>query len=147
MLIVTTENIPFFNIIENKGIISSNQVFGTNLYSEAIASFSDVFGGTSGTYRNQLDNLFSDAKNQLAYKAYEIGANAIVGFKINLDEISGKGRSMFMITCIGTAVIIRPNLFEKYEKLQKIKTFLNDGIISTEQYEAEKYEIEQCYRY
>ena len=32
-----------------------------------------------------------------------IGCNAIIGFKIDFDEISGKGVSMFMVNAVGTA--------------------------------------------
>lgn len=147
MLIVTTHNIPFFTIIENKGVINSNQVLGANFFSEFVAGFNDVFGGTSGAYRNKLDILFEDIKAQLSVKASEIGANAIIGLKIDFDEISGKGKSMFMVTCIGTAVVVKPNLVEKYEKLHKIKTFLDDKIITFEQYEEELMNIERCYNF
>lgn len=40
-------------------------------------------------------------------KASNMGANAILGLKIDFVEISGKGKSMFMISAIGTAVIIK----------------------------------------
>lgn len=145
MLIVTTHNIPGFSITDNLGIIATNQVVGANVISDFIASFSDFFGGTSGAYRNKLDQLFQYAKKQLSEKALSMGANAILGFKIEYDEISGKGKSMFMVTCIGTAVIIAPNFYEKFEKLHSLKNFLKEGIISNEEYEMEKITIDKMY--
>lgn len=70
-----------------------------------------------------------------------------MGLKIDFDEILGKGKSMFMVTCIGTAVVVKPNLVEKYEKLHKIKTFLDDEIITIELYEEERMNIERCYNF
>ncbi|WP_369436738.1 heavy metal-binding domain-containing protein [Vibrio jasicida] len=32
--------------------------------------------------------------------------NAIVGVSIDVDEVSGGGKSMFMVTAVGTAVIV-----------------------------------------
>ncbi|RZJ88067.1 MAG: heavy metal-binding domain-containing protein, partial [Chryseobacterium sp.] len=66
-------------------------VAGTNLFSDFFDSFSDVFGGRSNTYRNQLRNLYADSVEQLKVTAFEIGANAIVGLHVDLDEVSGKG--------------------------------------------------------
>ena len=42
-------------------------------------------------------------------KAIRIGANAIVGFKVDFDEISGKDKSMFMVSASGTACKIEYN--------------------------------------
>jgi hypothetical protein len=34
-------------------------------------------------------------------------ANAIIGLKVDFDEISGKGKSMFMMSALGTAVYVK----------------------------------------
>src|SRR3546814_9582215 len=65
------------------------------------------------------------AIERVKYAAYEIGANCIVGLSIDMDEISGKGKSMFMLTAIGTAVIIEKEVGEKVlpksdEKLENV---------------------------
>ena len=33
-------------------------------------------------------------------------ADAVIGFSVNIDELSGKGRQSFMITVIGTLVLL-----------------------------------------
>jgi uncharacterized protein YbjQ (UPF0145 family) len=76
------------------------------LFSDIFASFSDLFGGRSQTYQNHLTSLYNEAIENIKFAAYEIGANCIVGLSIDMDEISGKGKSMIMLTAIGTAVII-----------------------------------------
>lgn len=75
--------------------------------SHFFASISDIFGGQSRSYQRQLNNLRKFALDSLLEKAKEKGANAILGISIDSDEISGAGKSMFMISVTGTAVKIR----------------------------------------
>lgn len=106
ILVTTTSTVDGFNIKQYLRPISSHVVAGTNFFSDFFASFTDVFGGRSGTYQNQLVSLYNESIERLREAAFEIGANSIVGLKVDMDEISGKGKSMFMVTAVGTAVLI-----------------------------------------
>ena len=106
ILVTTTEKIDGIVIIQYLKPISAHIVTGTGFFSDFAASFSDVFGGRSQSYQKQLSSIYNEAIETLKRTAYENGANCIVGLKVDLDEISGKGKSMFMITAVGTAVII-----------------------------------------
>lgn len=77
---------------------------GTGFISDWFASWSDVFGGRSGTYQKQLRSLSDEAIAAVRAKAYELSANWIVGLTVDMDEISGQGKQMFMVTAMGTAV-------------------------------------------
>lgn len=99
----TLENIVIEQYIET---ISTNVVIGANFFSDFKASFTDLFGGFSDSYQNKLEELYNVAIKNLQYKAGYIGANAIVGLKVDFDEISGKDKSMFMVSAVGTAVKI-----------------------------------------
>lgn len=81
----------------------ANVVLGTNFFSDFAASFTDTFGGTSDTYQGKLDKIYNEVIEKLSKKTLAIGCNAIIGFKIDFDEISGKGVSMFMVNAVGTA--------------------------------------------
>ncbi|MBL7723775.1 MAG: YbjQ family protein [Chitinophagaceae bacterium] len=116
ILVITTSPPADIKIKHYLRPVSAHLVAGTNLFSDFFASFSDVFGGRSESYQKQLTALYSEAIEKLKSSAYEIGANCIIGLHIDLDEISGKGKSMFMLTAMGTAVII--------EKEQSIKNSL-----------------------
>lgn len=105
VFVTTTDSIENAKIIDYKGLVSSNIVAGTGFLSDLTASFSDFFGGRSGTYRRQMENIYSEALDEISDKAIRKGANAVVGFRIDFDNISGKGMSMFMIAITGTAVI------------------------------------------
>lgn len=107
VLITTTNCIEDAKITKYLGIITSNVVIGTDIISEFIASFSDFFGGKSGTYRRQLQRLYNYAIDDITEIAIKKGANGVIGLHIDFDEISGKGKSMFMVSVVGTAVCLR----------------------------------------
>ena len=103
LFITTTNNVDNGKAVEYYGVVSSHIVAGTGFLSDFAASVSDIFGGRSGSYRRQLESLYDEALDELSDKAHLLGANSILGLKIDMDNISGKGMSMFMITAVGTA--------------------------------------------
>lgn len=109
ILVVTTSTIEGRKIKNHLKPVTAHIVAGTNLFSDIFASFSDVFGGRSASYQKQLTSLYNEAIYKIKLAAHELGANCVVGLSIDMDEISGKNKSMFMLTAIGTAVIIEEN--------------------------------------
>ncbi|RAP74373.1 hypothetical protein DL346_20030 [Paenibacillus montanisoli] len=73
---------------------------------DLFADFTDFFGGRSASYQNQLKSIYDEVLDQLTDEAIKVGANAIVGISLDHDEISGKGKQMFMVTATGTAAYI-----------------------------------------
>ncbi|MCR4659210.1 MAG: YbjQ family protein [Bacteroidales bacterium] len=115
MLITTTNTIEGIPIVEYKSVITANIVMGVNFLKEFVASFSDFFGGTSGKYRKEMDRAYNLAMEMLEDKAIALKANAVVGAKVDYDEISGGGKSMLMVSISGTAVVIQaPSKGEKH---------------------------------
>ncbi len=102
----TTNKVDNGKVIEYYGVVSAHIVAGTGFLSDLSASLSDFFGGRSGSYQRQLESLYDDALDELSNKAKILGANGILGLTIDMDNISGKGMSMFMITAVGTAAKI-----------------------------------------
>jgi len=104
ILTTTTNNIEGWSIKEYYQPISSNIVIGANIFSDFSASITDFFGGRSSSYENKLQAIYKQATEKLKASAKSIGANSIIGFSIDVDEISGGGKQMFMITAFGTPV-------------------------------------------
>jgi len=104
VIVTTTPSIDGWEIESYLSPISSHIVAGTGFFSDFAASFSDVFGGRSQTYQRQLSAINNEVIESLKNKATRLGANVIVGLHIDHDEISGKGKQMFMVTAYGTAV-------------------------------------------
>lgn len=106
--VVTTGAIDGWSITDYRGLVSSQIVTGTGFFSDFAASFSDFFGGHSGSYGKQLRSLQDEVVNQLAERAFRMGANWVIGTRIDFDEISGKNMQMFMVSAQGTAVAASP---------------------------------------
>lgn len=104
-VITTTGNIEFGTIVRYIDVVCANIVIGANVFSDFMASFTDFFGGNSKIYQNKMDNMYNEVMIEIKNKAKNIGANAIIGLKIDFDEISGKDKSMFMISASGTACV------------------------------------------
>ena len=146
LIITTTNNVENYVVDKYLGVVTTNLVIGTNIFSDLVASLSDFFGGMSGTYRKQMDTLYERARDQISFEAKQKGANAILGYRIDFDEISGQGKSMFMISVSGTAVKLsnKPKEVKKsyrydiYQKLFNLKQFKDAGVITDEQYNTEK---------
>lgn len=111
----TTPIIDGMPIEKYFGIVTANQVAGTGFFTDLTASFSDLFGGNSGAYRESMNNLCKDVTECLKEKAAELGANAIIGVSIDYDSISAKSMSMFMVSIQGTAVRISNSTAEIHE--------------------------------
>lgn len=105
VLVTTTPG--FDGVIIKKYLkpITSHVVFGMNLFKDFVTGVTDLFGGNSETYEKTLESINEEVIRKLQEKAYSIGANCVVGFKIDNDEISAKGKSMLMVSAVGTAVI------------------------------------------
>ena len=114
MIITTTSTLQGWEIEEYLGPISSHVVAGTNIFSDTLADLSDIFGGRSESYQKQLTSIHEESIHLLEKKAKSLNANCILGLRIDHDEISGKGKSMFMVTSVGTAVKIR--VIEGYKR-------------------------------
>ena len=127
ILVITTSSAEGLKIKKHLKPVSAHIVAGTNLFSDFLGGLTDVFGGRSSSYQKQLSSLYNEAIDRIKYNTHEIGGNCVIGLNIDMDEISGKGKSMFMLTAIGTAVII-----EKDEKLNSLSNtnekFENVGV-------------------
>ena len=157
ILVITTSATDGLKIKKHLKPVSAHVVAGTNLFSDFLGGFSDVFGGRSNSYQKQLTSLYNEAIERIKYNAHEIGANCVIGLSIDMDEISGKGKSMFMLTAIGTAVVIekdeKPKIaiptnekfenvgIERINNLKQRKNILNKAIKETLAYDDETWEF------
>ena len=106
-IITSTNNIEDCPIERYIDTICTNIVVGTNVFSDIAASFTDFFGGFSETYKSKLELIYSKATKELKNKAKHLGANAIIGFRIDYGEVSGGGKSMLMVSVSGTACLVK----------------------------------------
>ena len=128
ILVITTSPVEGLKIQKYLKPVSAHIVAGTNIFNDFLGGLTDVFGGRSHTYQKQLTSLYNEAIERIKVAAYEIGANCIVGLRIDMDEISGKGKSMFMLTAIGTAVILEKEIIVKSTPQKIVEKFENVAV-------------------
>lgn len=104
MIITTTPSIEGKEIREYRGIVFGEVVSGVNFVKDFAASLSDMFGGRSSTYEDELVNARTKALAEMEVRAVQLGANAVVGVDIDY-EVLGSRNGMLMVTVSGTAVI------------------------------------------
>lgn len=104
MLISTTATLEGKNIKEYRGVVFGEVINGVNFMRDFSASITNIVGGRSAEYEEELINTRADALNEMIRRAEKIGANAIVGVKVDYETI-GQG-SMIAVIASGTAVVI-----------------------------------------
>ena len=129
MIVTTTSTIPNEEIKSIISVVHNRVVLGTNLFSDISASFSDFFGGNNSAYEKRLAEITDDVIEGLTKKALKLRADALIDLKIDVDEINGKNKSMFMVTAIATAVLF------KNDNTKKIGT-MSSEVISFEDINA-----------
>lgn len=103
MLISTTETFDGHTIKEYKGLVFGEVINGANFIKDFSASITNFIGGRSGVYENEIINARTNALNEMSLRAQNMGANAIVGVRVDTETIAN---SMIMVTASGTAVVI-----------------------------------------
>ena len=103
MITTTTPTIEGRRITEYKGIVFGEVVSGVNFVKDIAASFSNFFGGRSGSYEEELIQARQNAIAEMEQRAASMGANAVVGVDIDY-EVLGADNGMLMVTASGTAV-------------------------------------------
>lgn len=105
MIISTTSELNGKNIKEYRGIVFGEVINGVNFMSDYTAGIADFIGGRASKYEEELIQTRADAINEMIKRAEKIGANAIIGVKVDYETV-GKTNSMMMVIASGTAVLI-----------------------------------------
>ena len=100
--ITTTSSFEGNEIIEYLEPVTAHVVVGMNFFKDIFTGLSDFFGGNSKTYQDTLTSINEEVLSELKRKAYFLGGNCVLSLKIDNDEISSKGKSMMMVTALGT---------------------------------------------
>ena len=103
MIITTTSTVDGKTIKEYRGVVFGEVVNGISYYKDFAAGFTATLGGRSKEYEQELVLTRADAINEMISRANQIGANAIVGVKVDYETIA---QNMLMIVASGTAVVL-----------------------------------------
>jgi len=104
--IFTTPILDGIKIKEYKGFVIARNVRAVNIIRDFFTSFRDIFGGRSESYQEVMRMMQEDVIAEAKAEATRLGANAIIGFNLDYDNIGSKNKSLLMASAKGTAVVI-----------------------------------------
>ncbi len=103
MIITTTQSIEGRPITSYKGIVVGEAIMGANVFRDVFASITDIVGGRSGAYEQELQKARETAIAELEDRARAMGADAVVGVDLDYEVV---GQSMLMVLVSGTGVTL-----------------------------------------
>ena len=105
MIKTTTPTIEGYVIEEYKEVVYGEVVAGINFIKDFKASLTNVFGGRSTSYEDELIMARTKAINEMEKRASQLGANAIVGIDLDFETLGNGGNNMLIAVATGTAVV------------------------------------------
>ncbi|PID37519.1 MAG: hypothetical protein CR993_00090 [Rhodobacterales bacterium] len=102
MISTTTPSVEGHQITRYHGIVVGEAILGANVFRDMFAAITDIVGGRSGAYEQELGKARNVALRELEERAREMGANAVVGVDLDYEVIN----NMLMVSASGTAVTI-----------------------------------------
>ena len=87
MIITTTPTIEGHPIEEYLGIVTGEAILGAHIGRDILASFTDIVGGRSREYEEEVRKARAIALEEMASEATSKGGNAVVGVDIDYEVI------------------------------------------------------------
>ncbi|MBF2000341.1 MAG: YbjQ family protein [Synechococcales cyanobacterium C42_A2020_086] len=108
MILTTTDTIQGAVVESYLGVVTAEVVYGTNVLRDFFAAMRDFWGGRTGSYERVFERGQQDALAELEQRANRLGANAVIGIKVDTGTISiDQSGALLLITATGTAVRLR----------------------------------------
>lgn len=103
MIVTTTPSIEGKRITNYLGVVTGEAIMGANIVRDLFASITDIVGGRSAAYEQELNRARQIAFQEMQQNASMLGATAVVGVDLDYEVIRD---GMLMVTASGTAVTI-----------------------------------------
>jgi len=101
MIVTTTPTIQGKEIRDYIGIVTGEAIMGANVFKDFFASITDIVGGRSAAYEQELQKARRIAIDEMIAEAQGMGGNAVVGIDLDYEIIRD---GMLMVAVSGTAV-------------------------------------------
>ncbi|MEL7117543.1 MAG: heavy metal-binding domain-containing protein [Pseudomonadota bacterium] len=102
MIVTTTPSVEGKSIASYHGIVVGEAILGANVFKDIFAGITDILGGRSGAYEEELAKARSVALEEMEDRAKSLGGNAVVGVDLDYEVIN----NMLMVSASGTAVTL-----------------------------------------
>lgn len=101
MIVTTTPSVEGQKIVNYLGIVAGEVALGTDFIRDFTAALADFFGARTSAYEEKLIEARAACIREMSNRAASMGANAIVGVKIDHEILSN---GMMLVLATGTAV-------------------------------------------
>ncbi len=102
MIVTTTPSVEGRRITAYRGIVVGEAILGANVIRDLFAGITDILGGRSGAYEQELGKARATALAEMEERAASLGASAVVGVDLDYEVIN----NMLMVSSSGTAVVL-----------------------------------------
>ena len=103
MIVVNTETIPGYAILEAKGLVQGNTIRAKHLGRDVMANLKNVVGGELKGYTELLVEARRQALERMLAQAEQLGANAVVNVRFTTSAITQGAAELY---AYGTAVVV-----------------------------------------
>ena len=104
-MIVTTPTIPGYCIKKVLGVVTGLTPRTRGVLGKFVAGVESILGGEVTAFTSELEKARIEAIQRVKMKAFDIGANAIVGLDLETSDV-GIQLGIVVISATGTAVIV-----------------------------------------
>ncbi|NJR60597.1 MAG: YbjQ family protein [Cyanobacteria bacterium CRU_2_1] len=105
MILSTTDVIQGGVVEAYLGVVTAEVVYGTNALRDFFAGIRDIIGGRTASYERVFERGQQDALAELEQRAVRLGANAVIGIRIDTGTINiDQTGALLLITATGTAI-------------------------------------------
>ncbi|MDH4183628.1 MAG: YbjQ family protein [Nitrospinota bacterium] len=101
-MVTTALELPGYRLVENRGVTRGIIVRSRSVVGNFLGGIESLFGGNISVYTSLCEQTRADAYDQMIDRARQMGANAIVGFRYESNDIMG---GITEVLAYGTAVV------------------------------------------
>jgi uncharacterized protein YbjQ (UPF0145 family) len=105
MIVVTTETVSGYRIVEVLGLARGNTIRARHLGRDIMAGLKSMVGGEIKSYTELLTKAREEAMSRMLKEAEDMGANAVVNLRFTTSSVMQGAAELF---AYGTAVRIEP---------------------------------------
>ncbi len=103
MIIVNTETVAGYDIVEVKGMVQGNTVRAKHAGRDIAAGLKNLVGGEIKGYTELMTESRREAMERMMAQAEQLGANAVVNVRFSTSAITAGAAELY---AYGTAVVL-----------------------------------------
>ena len=103
MIVVNTETVPGYRILELKGLVQGNTVRAKHAGRDIMAGFKNLVGGELQGYTELLTESRRQAMKRMMDQAVQLGANAILNVRFSTSAVTSGAAELY---AYGTAATV-----------------------------------------